>query len=47
MLTHIEADLTHCRDKESLAIIRNMPGEGVEMNPHQMRAFAAALFRLA
>ena len=47
MITHIEADLTHCRFHKPLAIIRNMPGEGVEMTPREMREFAIAMLALA
>lgn len=47
MLTYIEADLTHCQNKKPMAIIKNMPGEGVHMRPTEMRAFAIALLSLA
>ena len=44
---HLEADLMHCQHHNPIASINNMPGEGVIMRPDEMRAFAAALFRLA
>lgn len=47
MIDHLEADLTHCRNREPLSVIRNMPGEGVELNPQQIRALALALLQLA
>lgn len=41
--------VTHTRDRFShpLAIVRNLPGEGAKLTPHQMRLLGSALIEAA
>lgn len=41
------AKLTRAYDGGPLAVVDGLPGDGAELRPHQLRALAAALVRLA
>lgn len=43
----LQVVLTQCRNKQPLALVRNLPGSDVEMRPEQMMALAKALLEAA
>lgn len=46
MKTHLAVKLTRAFDGGPLAVL-DLPGEGAELRPHQLRALAAALVEVA
>lgn len=46
-MNSLNARLTTAFDGQPLAVIDGLPGGGAELRPHQIRALAAALARLA
>lgn len=43
----LKITLTEDRHKRPLAVIANLPGEGAELYPHQLRILALALLKVA
>lgn len=47
MQEKLQVTLTRTSDEKPLAVLDNMPGWGVELRPHELRAFASALMQAA